>query len=104
MTTVSKIWERAIELYFNKLKTSDVKRYLYLKWGQLLKCEKLEQGQAIYPFTKDKFIFEGCIWLFIVTTAGFSFDSKSGVPDSDFCCGTPTFQEKLSKLHSGTPV
>ena len=35
---------------------------------------------------------------------GFSFDSKSAVPDSSFWAGTPTFQENLTKLHSGTPV
>ena len=35
---------------------------------------------------------------------GYSFDSKSAVPDSYFWAGTSTFQENLIKLHSGTPT
>ena len=38
------------------------------------------------------------------TLSGFSFDSKSAVPDSYFWAGTPTFHENLAKLHSGTPT
>ena len=37
-------------------------------------------------------------------TAGFSFDSKSAVPNSYFGAGTPSFQENLTKLCSGTPT
>ena len=35
---------------------------------------------------------------------GFSFDSKSAVPNSYFGAGTPSFQENLTKLCSGTPT
>ena len=38
------------------------------------------------------------------TYTGFSFDSKSAVPDSYFWAGFSTFQENLTKLHSGTPT
>ena len=40
----------------------------------------------------------------VISVLGFSSDSKSAVPDSCFWAGTPTFQENLTKLHSGTPA
>ena len=43
-------------------------------------------------------------YCFMCAITGFSFDSKSAVPDSYFMAGTPTFKENLIKLHSGTPT
>ena len=38
------------------------------------------------------------------SSSGFSFDSKSAVPNSCIWVGTPTFWGNLTKLHSGTPT